>query len=45
MNWNDLSMADRAKYIKLGLDNGIINLKVIRDTYNKYNKGGSIKNS
>lgn len=45
MSWNDLSMADRAAYIKLGLDNGITDLKVIRDTYNKYAEGGSIDNS
>ena len=42
MSWNDLSMADRAAYIKLGLDNGITDLKVIRDTYNKYAEGGSL---
>lgn len=40
MNWDDLSMADRTAYIKLGLDNGITDLKVIRDTYNKYATGG-----
>lgn len=40
MNWNDLSMADRTAYIKLGLDNGITDLKVIRNTYNKYATGG-----
>ena len=33
-------MANRAAYIKLGLDNGITDLKVIRDTYNKYAIGG-----
>lgn len=40
MNWDDLSMADRTAYIKLGLDNGITDLKVIRNTYNKYATGG-----
>lgn len=45
MRWNDLSMTDRAAYIKLGVDNGVTDLKVIRDTYNKYNEGGPIKNS
>lgn len=40
MRWDDLSMADRAAYIKLGLDNGITDLKVIRNTYNKYATGG-----
>ena len=39
MSWNDLSMADRAAYIKIGLDNGITNLKIIRDIYNRYAKG------
>lgn len=40
MSWNDLSMADRAMYIKLGVDNGIINLSDIREVYNKYDEGG-----
>lgn len=35
-------MADRAAYIKIGLDNGITNLKIIRDTYNRYAKGGPL---
>ena len=42
MNWSDLSMKDRAAYIKIGLDNGITNLKIIRDTYNRYAKGGPL---
>lgn len=33
-------MADRAAYIKLGLDNGITDLSTIRKTYNKYADGG-----
>ena len=41
MNWNDLSMKDRASYIKLGLDSGITDLGVIRSIYNKYAEGGS----
>lgn len=40
MSWDNLSMADRTAYIKLGLDNGIIDLGVIRSTYNKYAEGG-----
>lgn len=40
MSWDNLSMADRAAYIKLGLDSGITDLKVVRDTYNKYAEGG-----
>ena len=38
--WNKLSMADRAAYIKLGIDNGITDLATIRDTYNQYAEGG-----
>lgn len=40
MSWNDLSMADRAKYIKLGVKNGITSLDNIRDAYNSYAEGG-----
>lgn len=43
MNWNDLSMTDRATYIKLGIKNGITNLNTIRGFYNKYAEGGPIK--
>lgn len=42
MSWNDLSMADRAKYIKLGVSNGITNLSSIRETYNRFDDGGYI---
>ena len=45
MSWNDLSMTDRATYIKLGVENGITNLDTIRGIYNKYVKGGPIKKS
>ena len=45
MSWNNLSMSDRASYIKLGLDNGITDLQIIRDVYNKYEEGGPIKSS
>lgn len=41
-NWNKLSMKDKAKYIKLALDSGITNLQTIRDTYNRFDKGGSL---
>ena len=44
-NWDSLSMADRTNYIKLGLDNGISDLKVIRDTYNKFADGGNSNTS
>lgn len=42
MSWNDLSMRDRASYIKLAIDSGISSLSTIRDTYNKFSDGGSI---
>lgn len=45
MSWNDLSMADRAAYIKLGVENGITDLNTIRNAYNEFAKGGPIKNS
>lgn len=41
--WNKLSMKDRAKYIKLGVANGITDLSTIRDAYNKYAEGGPLK--
>lgn len=40
MEWNKLSMTDRARYIKLAVENGVTNLVDIRDTYNKYDTGG-----
>lgn len=41
--WNKLSMTDRAAYIKLGIDNGITDLAIIRDTYNKFAEGGYVR--
>lgn len=38
--WDKLSMADRAKYIKLAVENGITELAEIRNTYNSYAEGG-----
>lgn len=34
--WNELSMADKAKYIKLGVDRGITDLDYIKNTYHSY---------
>lgn len=45
MSWNDLSMKDRASYIKLGIENGITDLDAIRGIYNKFVIGGPIKKS
>ena len=38
--WNELSMADRAKYIMLAVHNGITDLNTIRHTYNSLSEGG-----
>ena len=42
MNWSKLSMADRARYIKLAIQSGITDLNSIHDVYNTYAKGGHI---
>ena len=42
--WNDLSMADRARYIQIGVANGITSLDNIRTAYNTYADGGPIYN-
>ena len=38
--WKDLSMSERAAFIKLGVDNGVYDMNEIRDSYNKYKDGG-----
>ena len=38
--WKDLSMSERATFIKLGVDNGVYDMNEIRDSYNKYKDGG-----
>lgn len=38
--WKDLSMSEKAAFIKLGVDNGIYDINEIRDSYNKYKDGG-----
>lgn len=40
MKWNELSMAERAKYIQLAVSSGITDLNNIRDTYNSFAEGG-----
>lgn len=40
MKWNDLPMAERAKYIQLGVKNGITNLDEIKNYYNSFTKEG-----
>lgn len=43
MSWNDLSMKERAAFIKLGVENGYNDIDSIRDLYNKYDDGGPIE--
>ena len=38
--WKDLSMSERAAFIKLGVDNGVYDINEIRDSYNEYKDGG-----
>ncbi len=45
MSWNNLSMKDRASYIRMGVENGITDLDAIREIYNKFAEGGPIKKS
>lgn len=40
MNWSDLSMKDRASYIKLMVENGIYNLNSIRTSLSNEIKEG-----
>lgn len=41
--WNELSMRERAAMIKVGVDNGIIDLDEIKKVYNKFQDGGDKK--
>ena len=43
--WKDLSLKDKAELIKLAVNNGITDLSTIRDTYNKFEEGGSLDDS
>lgn len=43
--WNELSMAEKAKYIQLGVKHGITEVSSIRDTYNLYANGGDKANT
>lgn len=42
MSWNELSLKDKADYIKESVNNGIYNLSDIRNRYNMYAEGGYI---
>ena len=40
MSWNELSLKDKADYIKESVNNGIYNLSDIKNRYNMYAEGG-----
>lgn len=42
MSWNNLSMKDRASYIRMGVESGITDLGTIREAYNKFTEGGNL---
>lgn len=45
MGWNNLSMKEKASYIRMGVENGITDLGTIKEVYNKFAKEGPIKKS
>lgn len=42
MAWNDLTLPDKARMIKLAVDSGITDLRTIQEVYNKYAEGGDL---
>jgi hypothetical protein len=42
MNWDRLSMAEKANVMRLAVQSGIYNLDTIREEYNKFAEGGGI---
>ena len=38
--WNDLSMKDKAAFIKVGVKNGLYSIDNIKAVYNKFSEGG-----
>lgn len=42
MKWRELSIPERAEYIRLGVKDGITSLDTIRETYNSYAGGGTV---
>lgn len=42
MMWEDLSMREKAAFMKIALNNGIADLDEIRDSYNEFAEGGGI---
>ena len=42
MNWDDLSMAEKAEVMRIAVEGGVYDLNAIRSGYNEYAKGGII---
>lgn len=40
MSWNNLSLKEKAEYIKIGVKNGLTNIDDIKSNYNKFADGG-----
>lgn len=40
--WNELLMAERVPYLKVGIDSGIYNTAIIAERYNKFVEGGDM---
>lgn len=38
--WNELSMAEKVPYLKMGVDSGIYDASIIADRYNRFEDGG-----
>lgn len=39
-NWDELSLRDKAEFIKVGVRNGLTSISDIREQYNKFDEGG-----
>lgn len=42
MNWNKLSVKEKAAYIKVGIANGLSNVEDVKKYYNSFEGGGSL---
>ena len=42
MEWNKLSIAERAKYIKTAVKKGVTDLNTIKNSYREYDNGGNL---
>lgn len=42
--WKDLTIAEKVPYLKLGIDNGILDINTVINTYNSFANGGKADN-